>query len=70
MMALDAMRARMVKKLAALGVGDGRVLRAMGAVERHRFVDGALVSQAYEDTSLPIGLGQTISKPNVVGRMV
>ena len=69
-MASDAMRARMVKKLVALGVGDGRVLRAMGAVERHRFVDGALVSQAYEDTSLPIGLGQTISKPNVVARMV
>ena len=60
----------MVKKLAALGVSDGRVLRAMEAVERHRFVDDALVSQAYEDTSLPIGLGQTISKPNVVARMV
>ena len=42
----------------------------MGAVERHRFVDTALVNQAYEDTSLPIGLGQTISKPNVVARMI
>lgn len=69
-MASDAIRARMVQKLAAQGVIDGRVLRAMGAVERHRFVDSALVNQAYEDTSLPIGLGQTISKPNVVARMI
>ncbi|NQW81997.1 MAG: protein-L-isoaspartate(D-aspartate) O-methyltransferase, partial [Polaromonas sp.] len=43
---------------------------AMGQVERHRFVDTALANQAYEDTSLPIGLGQTISKPNVVARML
>jgi protein-L-isoaspartate(D-aspartate) O-methyltransferase len=42
----------------------------MGLIERHRFVDSALVNQAYEDTSLPIGLGQTISKPNVVARMM
>jgi protein-L-isoaspartate(D-aspartate) O-methyltransferase len=65
-----AVRARMVQKLAAQGVSDSRVLSAMGAVERHRFVDSALVNQAYEDTSLPIGLGQTISKPNVVARMI
>jgi protein-L-isoaspartate(D-aspartate) O-methyltransferase len=42
----------------------------MGAVQRHRFVDSALVNQSYEDTSLPIGLGQTISKPSVVARMI
>jgi protein-L-isoaspartate(D-aspartate) O-methyltransferase len=42
----------------------------MGRVERHRFVDSALVTQAYEDTALPIGLGQTISKPSVVARML
>lgn len=65
-----AVRARMVSKLAAQGVSDAQVLAAMGAVERHRFVDTALVNQAYEDTSLPIGLGQTISKPNVVARML
>ncbi|MFL9669714.1 protein-L-isoaspartate(D-aspartate) O-methyltransferase [Variovorax sp. AB1(2024)] len=69
-MASDAVRARMVQKLAAQGISDPRVLRAMGAVERHRFVDSALVNQAYEDTSLPIGLGQTISKPSVVARMI
>lgn len=64
-----AVRTRMVQKLAAGGVSSAPVLQAMGAVERHRFVDSALVNQAYEDTSLPIGLGQTISKPSVVARM-
>jgi len=66
----QAVRASMVQKLAAQGVSDARVLAAMNAVERHRFVDSALVNQAYEDTSLPIGLGQTISKPSVVARMI
>ena len=64
-----AVRQRMVQKLAAGGVQSAPVLQAMGAVERHRFVDSALGNQAYEDTSLPIGLGQTISKPSVVARM-
>jgi protein-L-isoaspartate(D-aspartate) O-methyltransferase len=66
----QAIRARMVQRLAADGIGHARVLAAMNAVERHRFVDSALVNQAYEDTSLPIGLGQTISKPSVVARMI
>jgi protein-L-isoaspartate(D-aspartate) O-methyltransferase len=65
----QAVRHRMVQKLAAQGIDDPQVLAAMGAIERHRFVDTALVNQAYEDTSLPIGLGQTISKPSVVARM-
>lgn len=65
-----AVRARMVRLLAGQGVNDPQVLAAMGTVERHRFVDTALAGQAYEDTSLPIGLGQTISKPGVVARMI
>lgn len=65
-----AVRLDMVRKLEAQGISDPRVLAAMRAVERHRFVDSALANQAYEDTSLPIGLGQTISKPNVVARML
>ena len=65
-----AVRAAMVQKIASQGVSDARVLQAMGRVERHRFVDSALATQAYEDTSLPIGLGQTISKPGVVARMI
>jgi len=65
-----ALRNRMVHKLAASGIQDAHVLKAMGAVERHLFVETGLLNQAYEDTSLPIGLGQTISKPNVVARMI
>ncbi len=65
-----AVRRNMVQKIATQGVRDPMVLQAMGTIERHRFVDTALVNQAYEDTSLPIGLGQTISKPGVVSRML
>jgi protein-L-isoaspartate(D-aspartate) O-methyltransferase len=60
----------MVRKLAQSGLSDPQVLSAMGLVPRHQFVDSALATQAYEDTSLPIGLGQTISKPSVVARMI
>ena len=66
----STVREHMVRKLAQQGIEDNVVLSAMLSVERHRFVDTALVNQAYEDTSLPIGLGQTISKPNVVARMI
>jgi protein-L-isoaspartate(D-aspartate) O-methyltransferase len=63
-------RKRMVQRLRAAGVANEQVLQAMATVPRHRFVDAALVTQAYEDTSLPIGHGQTISKPSVVARMI
>lgn len=66
----QAVRLAMVRKLEAQGVSNRAVLQALRTVERHRFVDSALANQAYEDTSLPIGLGQTISKPNVVARML
>ena len=66
----SAVRARMVRRLAEQGVLDAQVLTAMGLVQRHHFVDSALANLAYEDTSLPIGFGQTISKPNVVARML
>lgn len=66
----SAVRRSMVTKLAQQGITDAMVLQALGSIERHRFVDTALVNQAYEDTSLPIGLGQTISKPGVVSRML
>ena len=65
-----AVRQRMVQRLRADGIRVDAVLQAFGAVERHRFVDSALATQAYEDTSLPIGLSQTISKPSVVARML
>jgi len=60
----------MVAKLVLQGLSDRQVRAALEAVQRHRFVDTALEGQAYEDTSLPIGLGQTISKPGVVARMI
>lgn len=68
--AWQAARFAMVRKLEAHGIRHAAVLAAMRQVERHRFVDSALANQAYEDTSLPIGLGQTISKPSVVARMI
>ena len=63
-------RQRMVDRLRREGLVDERVLQALATVHRHAFVDSALATQAYEDTSLPIGHGQTISKPSVVGRMM
>lgn len=65
-----AVRQRMVQRLRADGVRCEPLLQAMADVPRHEFVDSALVAQAYEDTSLPIGLSQTISKPSVVARMI
>jgi len=63
-------RQRMVQRLRLDGLRDERVLAALAQVPRHEFVDSALAIQAYEDTSLPIGHEQTISKPSVVGRML
>ena len=65
-----AVRERMVQRLRADGIRHEGVLDAFARVERHHFVDSALAAQAYEDTSLPIGLSQTISKPSVVARML
>lgn len=66
----EPVRLRMTQKLRGWGVRDEQVLDAMARVPRHHFVDTALANQAYEDTSLPIGLQQTISKPSVVARMI
>ncbi len=51
------------------GVTDSKVIAAMGRVPRHLFVEDALQSQAYGDYALPIGSGQTISQPYIVGLM-
>jgi len=61
-------RQRMVERVRELGVRDPRVLAALSAVPRHLFVDGALASRAYDDCSLPLGHGQTISQPYIVAR--
>jgi len=63
-------RTRMAQRLHAQGIRHHGLLQALQAVPRHQFIDTALAAQAYEDTSLPIGHGQTISKPSVVARMI
>ena len=63
-------RDRMVEEqLVARGVTDARVLEAMRRVPRHLFVEEALRDRSYGDHPLPIGFGQAISQPFMVGRM-
>ena len=66
----DAARRRMVdEQLVARGIRDARVIEAMRAVPRHRFVPASWRDAAYDDGPLPIGEGQTISQPFIVARM-
>lgn len=60
----------MVERLREKGIRSEAVLAAMAAVPRHVFVEEALASRAYEDTALPLGMGQTISQPYIVARMI
>lgn len=62
-------RDRMLERLTAQGIRDPRVLETLGREPRHLFLDEALSHRAYEDTSLPIGYGQTLSQPWMVARM-
>jgi protein-L-isoaspartate(D-aspartate) O-methyltransferase len=63
-------RGRMVEEqVIGRGIADPRVIEAMRRVPRHLFVEEALRDRAYGDHSLPIGEGQTISQPYMVGRM-
>ncbi|MEK7811446.1 MAG: protein-L-isoaspartate(D-aspartate) O-methyltransferase [Pseudomonadota bacterium] len=63
-------RGRLIERLRAEGIRDETVLAAMNSVPRHLFLDEALASRAYDDVSLPIGHGQTISQPYIVARMI
>ena len=63
-------RNRLIERLRTEGIQDEVVLAAMNAVPRHVFVDEALASRAYDDVSLPLGFGQTISQPYIVARMI
>jgi protein-L-isoaspartate(D-aspartate) O-methyltransferase len=63
-------RLRMVEEqLRTRGLGDERVLAALGDLPRERFVPPAVRWEAYDDGPLPIGHGQTISQPYVVALM-
>lgn len=64
----QAVRDRMVERLRALGGMEPAALCGMLAVPRHLFLEPGLAAQAYLDNALPIGHGQTISKPSVVAR--
>jgi len=62
-MSFDSARHRMVAaQLVARGIRDPRVLAAMRAIPRHRFVDAALQTQAYDDAPLPIDGAQNTSQ--------
>ncbi|MBI2379855.1 MAG: protein-L-isoaspartate(D-aspartate) O-methyltransferase [Gammaproteobacteria bacterium] len=62
-------RQRLLARLQEEGIANWDVLGALHDVPRHLFIDEALAHRAYEDTALPIGLGQTISQPYIVARM-
>ncbi|MBP3192954.1 protein-L-isoaspartate(D-aspartate) O-methyltransferase [Natronogracilivirgula saccharolytica] len=61
-------RMALVEELESKGIRDKRVLAAFENVARHKFVDSALAHRAYEDTALPIEMGQTISQPFTVAK--
>ncbi len=69
-MNLESSRIRMVMGLRRAGVADARVLGAMERVDRADFVPASWRANAYDDRPLPIGHGQTISQPAVVGLML
>lgn len=62
-------RQLLLKQLMEQGIRDERVLDALAKVPREQFVEEAFLFQAWENTALPIGLGQTISQPYIVARM-
>ena len=61
--------AMVADQIASRGVKDARVLEAMRAVPRHEFVPASVRDDAYVDSPLPIGHGQTISQPYIVALM-
>jgi protein-L-isoaspartate(D-aspartate) O-methyltransferase len=62
-------RNQLVERLREEGIKNEEVLRVIGNMPRHLFVDEAMANRAYEDSALPIGFGQTISQPFIVARM-
>ena len=68
-MTLEANRIRLIMELRKQGITDSKVLGAIERVPREAFVPETFIDQAYENTALPIGSGQTISQPAVVAFM-
>lgn len=69
-MTSERTRARMIERLREQGITNEQVLMALAVVPRHIFVEEAMAHRAYEDTALPLILGQTISQPYIVARMI
>jgi protein-L-isoaspartate(D-aspartate) O-methyltransferase len=65
----ERLRAMVDNQIAARGIDDRLVLRAMRNIDRAAFVPDNLRQEAYDDTPLPIGGGQTISQPYIVALM-
>ena len=68
-MTVEARKIRLIMKLRKSGITNTAVLAAIERVPRETFIPKMFHDQAYEDTALPIGLGQTISQPLVVALM-
>lgn len=68
-MSLEARKIRLIMQLRQAGVSDTAVLSALERVPREHFVPDAFQDQAYENRTLPIGRGQTLSQPAVVATM-
>ena len=62
-------KARLLLQIRQEGITDPRILAAFETVPRYLFVPGILAGHAYDDTSLPISCGQTISQPSLVAIM-
>ena len=69
-MTTPANKARLILSLRSAGITDTAVLSAIERVPRELFVPETFRDQAYENTALPIGYGQTLSQPLVVAHMV
>ncbi|MEE8499365.1 MAG: protein-L-isoaspartate(D-aspartate) O-methyltransferase [Kiloniellales bacterium] len=68
-MTIDARKIRLIMRLRRAGISDTDVLSAIERIPREAFVPESFQDQAYEDRSLPIGHGQTLSQPRVVALM-
>ncbi len=60
------LRQKLVEELKKKGISDENILKAIGKVPRHVFMDSSFINFSYRDKAFPIGAGQTISQPYTV----
>ncbi len=68
-MTVAARKIRLIMRLRRAGISDTNVLSAIERIPREAFVPDSFLDQPYEDRTLPIGHGQTLSQPRVVALM-